>query len=108
MNNPFDIIDARLSNIENLLIDLKHSPKETIKLPDVGGIAVAMEITGLAKQTVYQLVSKNQIPFMKKGGKLYFSRAQLLEWINSGKRKTVDDLIGETNKLINKNSGRKG
>jgi len=28
MNNPFDTIDARLSNIENLLLDLKHAPKE--------------------------------------------------------------------------------
>lgn len=26
MRNPFDIIDARLSNIENLLLDIKHSP----------------------------------------------------------------------------------
>jgi hypothetical protein len=26
MSNPFDIIDARLSNIENLLLDIKHSP----------------------------------------------------------------------------------
>ena len=27
-HNPFDTIDARLSNIENLLLDLKHPPKE--------------------------------------------------------------------------------
>ncbi len=26
--NPFDLIDARLSNIENLLLDIKHQPKE--------------------------------------------------------------------------------
>lgn len=26
MNNPFEIIDSRLSNIENLLLDLKHPP----------------------------------------------------------------------------------
>ena len=30
MNNPFDIIDTRLSNIENLLLDLKRQPKETV------------------------------------------------------------------------------
>jgi hypothetical protein len=28
MNNPFEIIDARLSNIENLLLDLKHSSND--------------------------------------------------------------------------------
>ena len=26
MNNPFEVIDARLSNIESLLLDLKHTP----------------------------------------------------------------------------------
>ena len=33
MNNPFETIDARLSNIENLLLDLKHTPKETGTFP---------------------------------------------------------------------------
>ena len=26
MNNPFEVIEARLSSIENLILDLKHSP----------------------------------------------------------------------------------
>lgn len=30
MQNPFDTIDARLSNIENLLLDLKNTPKELL------------------------------------------------------------------------------
>jgi hypothetical protein len=28
MNNPFEIIEARLTNIENLLLDIKHAPKD--------------------------------------------------------------------------------
>ena len=28
MKNPFDVIEARLSNIETLLLDLLHKPKE--------------------------------------------------------------------------------
>jgi hypothetical protein len=30
MQNPFETIDARLNNIENLLFDLKHTPKESL------------------------------------------------------------------------------
>jgi excisionase family DNA binding protein len=36
MNNPFSVIDARLTNIESLLLDLKHrppQPDETQKPP---------------------------------------------------------------------------
>lgn len=29
MNNPFEVIEARLSSIENLILDLKHLPKES-------------------------------------------------------------------------------
>jgi hypothetical protein len=28
MNNPFEVIEARLSSIENLILDLKHQPKQ--------------------------------------------------------------------------------
>ena len=30
MNNPFEAIDARLSNIENILLDLKHFPIQAL------------------------------------------------------------------------------
>lgn len=33
MNNPFEAIDARLSNIENLLLDLKHNPETPAPAP---------------------------------------------------------------------------
>ena len=36
MNNPFDLIEARLSSIENLILDLKHKPTkvEPTKQPE--------------------------------------------------------------------------
>lgn len=40
----------------------------------------------LAKQTVYGLVSRNQIPFMKKTKRLYFSKLDLLEYLSEGRR----------------------
>ena len=32
MKNPFELIDARLSNIENLLLDIKQLLQEAIRL----------------------------------------------------------------------------
>ncbi len=51
-----------------------------------GGIDLAMEITGLAKPTIYGLVSKRKIPHSKRGKKLYFSKQDLNQWINDGER----------------------
>ena len=54
-----------------------------------------MEITKLAKPTIYGLVSKSKIPHSKPGKKLYFSRKKLLKWLTNGKRKTQDEIAEE-------------
>jgi hypothetical protein len=51
---------------------------------DIGGIELAMEITGYAEQTIRNKVNKNQIPYKKVQGKIWFSRTELLNMINSG------------------------
>jgi len=52
----------------------------------------ACEFIQLAKPTLYTLTSKNLIPFIKKGKKLYFKRSDLIEWLNSGKRCTRQEI----------------
>lgn len=32
MNNPFEVIDARLRNIENMLLDIKHPQRVAAQL----------------------------------------------------------------------------
>lgn len=38
----------------------------------------------LAQQTVYGFTSKQQIPFIKKGKKLYFRKSELEKWLMEG------------------------
>ena len=38
----------------------------------------------LAEQTVYGFTSKQQIPFIKKGKKLYFQKSELEKWLLDG------------------------
>ena len=62
---------------------------------EIGGIELAIELTGLAKPTIYGLVSERKIPYSKRGKKLYFSRKELLIWLTNGKRKTHDEIAAE-------------
>ena len=54
----------------------------------------------LAKPTLYGFTSKNEIPHIKRGKKLYFRRSELETWLNEGKRKSnkqiLDDIIGKS------------
>ncbi|MEI7587155.1 hypothetical protein [Runella sp.] len=87
MQNPFEIIASRLSNIEELLLDIKHGELNPAPAPPPlsdadrweQGIQVAVDEMGLKPQTVYQQISK--IPHRKLHGKLYFNRVQLRAYI---------------------------
>jgi len=56
------------------------------------GIKQAAEILNLAISTVYSKVCRREIPVSKQGKKLYFLKAELLEWVKSGKKRTVDEV----------------
>ncbi len=104
ISNPFQIFDERLTRIEHLLLDLKSTdPKAEFSISEIGGINLACELTGLAKPTVYSLVSERKIPHSKRGKKLYFSRRELIKWIESGRRKTITELAADADHLPAKN-----
>lgn len=98
MTNPFETIDARLSNIETLLLDLKHS--NTTTLPESNQLLTikqAGELISLSVPTIYGLVSRNEIPFSKKGKRLYFLKQELTSWIQEGRNKTSAEISAEVN-----------
>jgi excisionase family DNA binding protein len=55
-------------------------------------ISSACQILGLAKPTVYALVSKRSIVSYKRGKKLYFNRSELIQWIQNGRRVSASEL----------------
>ncbi len=70
----------------------EQSHKQQTEADEIGGIDLAVEITGKAKPTIYGLVHSRKIPHSKRGKQLYFSRKELLDWIQSGKRKTASEI----------------
>jgi excisionase family DNA binding protein len=68
---------------EYLLDKYTNENKELgIQEPEFGGIDLAIEITGYSKSTIYNKVSKKELP-VHRNGKLYFSRNELVEWMKS-------------------------
>lgn len=69
MDNPFEIINARLENIENLLTNLAIKPKQERNQSEADvilNIQQAAEMLNLTKQTIYGLVHELKIPVSKK------------------------------------------
>ena len=49
------------------------------------GLEEAAIFLGLSKSTIYRLTSANEIPHIKKGGKIWFERTVLIAWLKDGK-----------------------
>lgn len=99
MNNPFEVIEARLSNIENLILDLKHTPTATGNQPDskqLLNVKEAAKFLNLSAQTIYLMVSRGDIPVNKKNHRLYFLKSELTDWIKQGRKLTNDEIEKES------------
>lgn len=81
IENPFEAINHRLELIatEQARINRLLEDKEKTET-DLLTVEEAMKLLGKAKQSLYELTSKNLIPHFKKRGTLYFSKKQLIEW----------------------------
>ncbi|GAB4000016.1 helix-turn-helix domain-containing protein [Spirosoma daeguense] len=90
-------LSRKVDYLTALLTDLPLHALSTgqTEAPDLLVIKQASEVVNLAVPTIYGMVSRNEIPFMKRGKKLYFSRKELEDWIREGRQKTVDECAKE-------------
>lgn len=81
MTNPFEQIDARLSNIESLLLQIKHHPNEPIEAVAPKGrmyrVKAAAKFFGIEEATLYIMTSKKKIPFYNKDGHIFLFESDL-------------------------------
>ncbi len=105
MNTNFDAyLDAfsrQLHRIEERLNKI-----ESFRNDDQDDFLTVSEVAAflsLAKQTIYQLVSRNAIPSYKRFGRRYFSRQEVETWLLKGRSlspeeadKLIDEQISKT------------
>lgn len=95
MNNPFELLESRLCNIESLILDLKHNSKEEIQENDEDTFLTVKQASDFLKisvATTYSKVSRRELPVMKRGKRLYFSKTELIGYLKQGKKLTHDEV----------------
>lgn len=97
-NELTDIIRATVAEtVTNVLHRQTSSRQPTDEILSVDEAAAFLR---LAKQTVYELNSKGELASMKKGKRLYFLRADLVNYLKSGRRKTNDETAKEVDRFL--------
>ena len=49
---------------------------------------------------LYGYVQRNEIPYHKKGNRLYFFKSEIIDWIKTGKQKTLKELEGDADNFL--------
>lgn len=62
--------------------------------------------TGYTKPTIYGYCQKNEIPYYKKNGRLFFFKSEIIEWIKQGKVRTISETKAEVDSFLSKRSKR--
>lgn len=108
-HNPFESITERLSSIENLLHTLTDrqpdTPEANAHPSELLTIEQAAEFLHLSKATIYSKCSRNELPYMKRGKRLYFLREQLLEYIKAGRCETAQEMAENAHEYLTKKKG---
>lgn len=92
-------LSEQIEKIERLILQ-SNAPEQ--QADELLTVQQAAKLLNLATPTVYSLISKGKLPYMKQSKRVYFSRTELLEYIRSGRRKTNVEIQNESMDFLNR------
>ncbi|WP_018478136.1 helix-turn-helix domain-containing protein [Pontibacter roseus] len=52
----------------------------------------AAQFLSLSPTTIYAMVQRRELPVSKRGGRLYFSKTELIDYVKAGRKKTAAEI----------------
>jgi len=81
VSTPNELSSLIETSLKKILGESSYLQNDPNALPELLNISQASQYLSLAKQTLYSFTSKNEIPFIKRGKKLYFKKSELNKWL---------------------------
>lgn len=98
---------AKLSSEINelkILITQKNQTQQNFE--EILDAKACAKLIGVEIPTLYGYTQRREIPFNKKGKKLIFLRSEILNWIKSGKRKSLVEIADESSSYLKIKRGK--
>lgn len=92
---------AKIESLEELLRN-QQPPTAQDELMTVDEAAKFLH---LSVATLYAKVSAMTIPVSKRAGRLYFSKAELIDYVKGGRKKTQAEIQAEASRYVGKKKG---
>ncbi len=107
VENPFSILDVRLSRLEEntheilTILKARGTSEHAISSRIPIRVKAAAKILSLSESTIRTKAWKGEIPSIKRGKYLYFFEAELLNFLNEGKRRSNQQIRDEVDNISN-------
>ena len=96
----FDQLPAAISllirEVNSLKLALQAEPTEPAD--QLLTVDQAAAFLTLAKPTIYAMLSRGELPNLKRGKRVYFEKSALLNYLQQGRRKSYQQLADEARK----------
>jgi len=103
----FDQLPTAVTELTNEISELKRlivekGETQTTETPEQFlTIQEASQLLNLTVPTLYSKVSRRELPVMKRGKRLYFSKTELIDYIKDGRKKSNFEIEREAQDYIN-------
>jgi len=96
------LLTKEVSELKRLLLN-RHEEKTTEPAEKLLSVQETAEFLNLAVPTIYSKVGRNELPFMKRGKRLYFSSVELMEYLKEGRSKSNSEIEDEADSFLSNN-----
>lgn len=107
MENPFELIMDKLSNIESMLKKIQQKEIASTVSTEILDITQAADYLHLSKSTLYGLTARRGLPHFKRGKRLYFKKGELNEWMTQNKVYSQEEIEKQAEEYCNRNKVRR-
>ena len=97
------ILLNEVSLLKNLLRKQQENNSKQEPEEQFLNVQQTAKFLGLTSATIYSKVSRNEIPKLKKNGRLYFSKLELIEYLKEGKVNHQASISDEVDELLSNN-----
>jgi excisionase family DNA binding protein len=99
-------LTSEVSELKRLL--LERSNEHQPEADELMTVQDAANFLRLSVPTVYGLISKGNLPVMKRSKRCYFSKLELMEYLKQGKRKSNAEIDAEAEAYLQDRKKRGG
>ena len=96
------LLTKEVSELKRLLID-NQEQKQAQKEERLLNVQEAAQFLNLTVPTIYSKVSKAELPYMKRGKRLYFSSTELMDYLRDGRKKSNAEIQHEVESYLSNN-----